>query len=378
NRLISLNEVGADPQIFGRSIGDFHEFNKTRLNKWPFSMNTTSTHDTKRGEDVRARLNVLSEMPSEWGAKVRKWAELNFNKKIRVGNKLAPDNNEEYYIYQTLVGAFPSKLDELPEFAERVKEHMVKAVREAKINSSWLEPDVMYEKAITSFVGKTLDPAKGNRFLQDFIIFQKKIAYYGLFNSLSQILLKIASPGIPDFYQGTELWDLNLVDPDNRRNVDFEKRLRSLNDVLAISGKKLEMEKLLQNFEDGLVKLYETRRLLGVRRSSRKLFEEGDYIPIRVKGKYRKKIIAFCRKRNEEWAIIVAPRFLTSLIKLGEYPLGVKVWKNTQLLLPKNSPALWEEIFTQRNLHSTKMEHEDIFSVGCVLENFPVALLLNK
>ncbi|MCP8305609.1 MAG: malto-oligosyltrehalose synthase, partial [archaeon] len=378
NRLISLNEVGSDPSIFALSIDDFHEFNKVRRNKWPFSINATSTHDTKRGEDVRARLNVLSEVPSEWGSKVKKWAELNFKKKERVGYRLVPDKNEEYYIYQTLIGAFPFDLCELPEFTERIKAHMVKVVREAKVNSSWLEPDIEYEQAITSFVSEVLDSSDRNDFLQDFLPFQEKIAYYGVFNSISQTLLKITCPGVPDFYQGGELWDLNLVDPDNRRPVDFRKRMELLAEVLEIEEKGQDrMGEFLRKFKDGRIKLYEVYKSLKARKRRKELFEEGDYIPLIVEGTYKEHVIAFCRRRDREWAMSIVPRFLTGLIEVGGRPLGSDVWKDTYIRLPENAPYSWEEVFTGRDLRSIRLGGNNALQMGEVLESFPVALLLD-
>ncbi|MDQ1285922.1 MAG: (1-_4)-alpha-D-glucan 1-alpha-D-glucosylmutase, partial [Thermodesulfobacteriota bacterium] len=224
NRLLSLNEVGGRPDHFGCSLEEFHTFNTKKKNLWPDSLNTTSTHDTKRGEDVRSRINVLSEMPDDWLRKIRTWIKINRGKKKRVRGLAVPDRNDEYFLYQTLIGAFPFSDADYPDFIERMKEYIVKAVREAKVHTAWLKPDIEYEDAYVSFTEKILACSSGNAFLKDLIPFTKKVAHFGMLNSLSQTLIKITSPGVPDFYQGTELWDLSLVDPDNRRPVDFEKR----------------------------------------------------------------------------------------------------------------------------------------------------------
>jgi (1->4)-alpha-D-glucan 1-alpha-D-glucosylmutase len=224
SRLLSLCEVGGDPAEFGQPISTFHSFNVARQSHWPLTLNATSTHDAKRGEDARARLNVLSEIPAEFKEHLWKWTALNEHWKRCVDGKPAPDRGEEYYLYQTLIGAYPFSQTDTAKFAVRLKTHFVKALREAKVHSNWHHPNQQYEEAATEFAADLLDPQKASGFLEDFLPFQEKIAQFGVYNSLAQTLLKTASPGIPDFYQGAELWDLNLVDPDNRRPVDFKKR----------------------------------------------------------------------------------------------------------------------------------------------------------
>ena len=225
NRLVSLNEVGGEPDKFGVSPAQFHERQAKRLREWPHSLLATSTHDTKRSEDVRARINVLSEMPKEWRTAVRRWARYNRKHKRRVDGQPAPDANEEYLLYQTLLGVWPfgSEMDaqEYSNLVERVQAYMGKALNEAKVHTSWANTNEAYLGAVSDFVASILRRSDDNRFLEDFLSLQKRIARYGAFNSLSQVLLKITSPGVPDIYQGTELWDFSLVDPDNRRPVDF-------------------------------------------------------------------------------------------------------------------------------------------------------------
>src|SRR5262245_35091764 len=227
NRLLSLNEVGSDPTRFGISPAIVHERFAERNRRWPRALSATATHDTKRGEDVRARLNVLSELPGEWHAAVTKWRTQNRRWKTEVKGALAPDGNQEYFIYQTLVGAWPfdaTSEEARAAFRERITAYTTKAMREAKVHTSWMSPDEEYEKAVTRFVEAILDRSRSAPFLDSFAVLQSRVAELGIYNGLAQVLIKITAPGVPDFYQGTELWDLNLVDPDNRRPVDYEKR----------------------------------------------------------------------------------------------------------------------------------------------------------
>ncbi|HSE83250.1 MAG TPA: malto-oligosyltrehalose synthase [Thermodesulfobacteriota bacterium] len=375
NRLISLNDVGGNPSKFGISLEEFHDFNKKKINLWPHSINTTSTHDTKRGEDVRARLNVLSEIPEEWKKGIKKWGRLNEKKKVAFDGRSVPDRNDEYFLYQTLLGVFPFYEDEYSEFVERIKEYTIKAVREAKVHTTWLKPDTEYEEAFIKFVDEILKPTKGNQFLKAFIPFQRKIAYYGVFNSLSQALIKATSPGVPDFYRGTELWDLTLVDPDNRRPVNFERRKEFLRHIKAKEKSDVLglIEELLSTKEDGRIKLFLTYRSLLARERRKEIFEKGDYIPMEVKGKQRDHIISFARKGKKGAAITIAPRFLTSLIKEDEYPVGKGVWEDTHVVVPEDFPRSWKDAFTDG-----VVKGERTLSAGKVLNHFPVALLLSQ
>ena len=375
NRLISLNEVGGSPDKFGISLEEFHEFNQRRLKDWPHSLNATSTHDTKRGEDIRARINVISEIPGEWRERIRRWNKLNSRKKRSIGGKNVPDLNDEYFLYQTLIGAFPFKDEEYSEFVERIKNYMIKAIREAKVHTAWLKPDNEYEEAFLSFIQEILDPGENNRFLKDFIPFQKRIAHYGIFNSLSQTLIKLTSPGVPDFYQGTELWDLNLVDPDNRRPVDFNIRQRFLSEIKVREKENLGglIEELVETREDGRIKLFLIYRVLRLRNAKRSLFENGDYLPLEITGRYKDNIITFARRRKEDWAIVVAPRFLTSVIKENEYPLGRDVWLDTSICVPEEAPLLWKDVFSDMTV-----EFKGRVLVGDILRFFPVGLIVGK
>ncbi|MBE9107580.1 malto-oligosyltrehalose synthase, partial [Nostoc cf. edaphicum LEGE 07299] len=374
NRLLSLNEVGGNPGHFGIELAKFHAFNKQHQVTWPHTMNTTATHDTKRGEDVRARLNVLSEIPDKWDQQVNTWSAMNRGHRSDRHGFAIPDRNDEYFLYQTLVGAFPFAEHEHTSFVERVKDYIIKAIREAKVHTAWLRPDSEYEEACTSFIEKVLDPAISGEFLDAFRPFQQRIAEYGIFNSLSQTLLKITAPGVPDVYQGTELWELSLVDPDNRRPVDFEQRRTYLSaireqaktDILGL------IQELLNDKTDGRIKLFLTAQLLQARTNYVSLFQDGDYLPLEVQGTYANHIIAFARREGNQTAIAIAPRFLTSLIQPGDNPLGESVWQDTHLQLPPGTSPTWKNVLTQQPLQAT-----ETLSIATALTHFPVALLIS-
>ena len=332
-RLLSLNEVGGNPARFGVSAEEFHKFNMARQSKWPLSLNASSTHDTKRGEDSRARLNVLSEMPQEFERHLKSWAEVNAKEKTRLNGKLAPSSNEEYFIYQTLLAAYPFEEAEMQDFAERVTAYMVKALREAKVNSSWLAPNVQYEEAVTRFVTAIL---QNQSFLDDFLPFQQQIAHYGFYNTLSQTLLKIMCPGIPDFYQGSELWNLSMVDPDNRRPVDFQLRQKRLAEVSALEPSKAQS--LLENYETGKAKLYVIFKALEVRRRLKELFEEGAYVPLSVEGEGREHVFAFARTKGSQFVVVIVPRFVAGLLAQSESWTGLD-WKENSIILPAEAPV---------------------------------------
>ena len=371
NRLISLNEVGSNPQLFGCSIKEFHEFNERKLRTFPLSMNATSTHDTKRGEDVRARINVLSELTKEWEAQIKSWSKINRAKKRKINNQYIPDANDEYLLYQTLIGAYPFDGGQA-HFTDRIKEYIIKAVREAKVHTAWIKPDTAYEEACSAFVENILTPSAENQFLREFIPFQQEIAFYGIFNSLAQTLLKITCPGIPDFYQGTELWELNLVDPDNRRPVDFKKRQSLLQDIIHRAQTNLLelVSELLAAKEDARIKLFLIYRALKARNEAIELFQKGTYLPLMAEGKHKNCVIAFARSYDQRWSITVAPRFFTMLVQPGVYPLGERVWQETSIVLPDNAPEFWQDAITGQQISGGRN-----LLLGSLLEHFPVALL---
>lgn len=374
NRFISLNEVGGFPERFGVSIEDFHSFCRKRLNNWPHCMNATATHDTKRGEDMRARINILSEIPEAWKAAVKLWHRLNRRYKSKIDNELAPSNNDEYLIYQTLVGAFPFRMDEIDHFKGRMKQYIVKAVREAKIHTAWLKPDAKYEDACVAFIENILKPSDDNHFLNGFVAFQKKVAHWGVCNSLSQTFLKLTAPGVPDIYQGSDLWDFNLVDPDNRRPVDFGKRKHFLCDIKMQEGNGSEfIRDLLAHTDDGRIKLFAIYRLLKARHTFKSLFQQGEYVPLVPEGRYQKHVVAFARRDHPICCIAIAPRFVSQIVQEGEFPLGETIWQDTVIALPDGWPCLWSDFITGHDLKGSKR----IF-LGDGLGRFPVSLLIGN
>ena len=321
NRLVSLNEVGGDPGRFGIRPEAVHAFNQDRQARWPYALSPLSTHDTKRSEDVRARINVLSEMPEEWSACVERWSRLNERLRKTDEDQTIPDANVEYLLYQTLVGAWPLEpysAEEYAEFVKRIQAYMLKALHEAKVHTSWINPNAEYDAAIQEFVGRILDEGGNRPFLDDFRAFQRRISQYGLLNSLSQTLLKLASPGVPDTYQGTELWDFSLVDPDNRRPVDYDRRRRMLRDLRsaaeAADGDLRELARdLVAVKEDGRIKLFVTYRTMQCRRDHPGLFSAGEYLPIAADGPKAAHLFAFVRRAGDARALVAVPRLVAGL-----------------------------------------------------------------
>jgi (1->4)-alpha-D-glucan 1-alpha-D-glucosylmutase len=375
NRLLSLNEVGGRPDRFGCSPEEFHKFNTKKRDLWPDSLNATSTHDTKRGEDARARINVLSEMPDEWLQKLRTWIRINRGKKKRVQGLAVPDRNDEYFLYQTIIGAFPFSDDDYIGFVQRIKAYIVKAVREAKVHTAWLKPDTEYENAYVAFIEKILAPSEANEFLKELIPFCRKVSHYGMLNSLSQTLLKITSPGVPDFYQGAELWDLSLVDPDNRRPVDFEKRRAMLACIREQDDADIGrlVQDLLSTREDGRVKLFLIYRALKAKEANRDIFRSGAYLPLEPAGRFRNHVIAFAWRHKRQWAVVIAPRFLSGLVQEGCFPLGRQVWQDTDVTMPDGAPAAWRNVITNEAASSGRA-----LSIGEILLSFPVAMLIGN
>ena len=388
NRLLSLNDVGSDPMRFGVDAAAVHEWMAERHRKWPSALSATATHDSKRGEDVRARLNVLSEIPGAWKAAAAKWRALNRRFKTGVNGGVAPDANEEYFLYQTLVGAWPFESGDLTRFRERIAAYMTKAMREAKVHTSWLSPNEDHERAVLRFVDAILDRRKSPLFLQSFEAFQARVAELGIYNSLAQLLIKITAPGIPDFYQGTELWDLSLVDPDNRRPVDYETRARMLRAVAGDRGVCASAEcaaELLAARRDGRVKMFVTARALSVRARMSALYEEGDYIPLAVSGPRRESLFAFARRHERAFAITCVPRLLASVIpETGTTPTGA-VWADTRIELPEGaadphvsgtSCLSYRDEFTGVTIGAHAVEGRLTLPASAVLGAFPVALLV--
>lgn len=380
NRLVSMNEVGGNPASAGVPVNAFHNRCGTAAGRWPHGMNATSTHDTKRSEDVRARINVLSEIPEEWEERLRRWSGRNAERKRVLNGDTAPDPGEEILVYQTLLGAWPLEEEELPGLKSRIESYMVKAIREAKIYTRWIRPNPAHESAVKDFVASLLEDMSPdtNAFMGDFLPFQRKIALYGALNSLAQVVLKIASPGVPDIYQGTELWDFSLVDPDNRRPVDFRKRIRLLNELLTREqqGQSSLAGELLSSWKDGRIKLYVSYKALTFRRGRKEIFRDGGYLPLPAAGGRKEHALAFARGHGEAWAIAAVPRLMTRLAPPGEFPLGLPAWGvRTAIPIPAELPSLWRNVFTGEVLHASRTNGAKQLHLHAVFHDFPVALL---
>jgi len=384
NRLVSLNEVGGDPRRFGISTAAFHHANQERARRWPHGMLTTSTHDTKRGEDVRARIAVLAEIAPEWRRHLAIWSRLNRGKKRLIDGDRAPTRNDEYLLYQTLVGAWP--LDDLDgaalaAFRERITAYMLKAVREAKVQTSWINPDAAYEEAVGEFVAKLLGSQEHNAFLASFLPFQRRVARYGLLGGLAQLLLKLTSPGVPDIYQGSELWELHLVDPDNRGAVDHARRADLLRELESLpeGGVALgqRVRGLIENLPDGRAKLYLTWRILTWRRRHPDLFAAGDYLPLAVEGSQADHVCAFARRCGETVAVVATPRWLARLAGDGEgLPLGDAVWADTWVAAPEGIDADgYTNVLTGERVVAQTREVGRCFAAADLFRHFPGAVL---
>ena len=376
NPLVSLNEVGGGIQTMADPVGAFHRHNQACRERWPHTLNATSTHDTKRGEDCRARINVLSEVPVEWSRLLWRWHGLNRDSGQTVDGHRVPTPSEEVLLYQTLLGAWPLSEEGLKGFGERLKAYMVKAAREAGAHTTWTDTDGAHEQALKGFVDALLEGAPGEAFREDFLRFQRRVAYFGMLNSLAQALLKIASPGTPDLYQGTELWDLSLVDPDNRRPVDFAARAGLLDGLerRAADGLPSLCRDILGHWEDGRVKLYLVSRALTFRRAHAELFLEGEYIPVYARGAMAPHIVAFARCRGEEWVLVAVPHLTARLYPRPRPPLG-KVWGGSVLQLPQGAPHRWANRFTGERLEASPSAQGAVLGLSEVFRRFPVALL---
>jgi malto-oligosyltrehalose synthase/4-alpha-glucanotransferase len=352
NRFIEHNEVGDSPDAFGLKPKEFHRHMSVRKMEWPLSMIATSTHDTKRGEDVRSRLNVLSDITSEWIENVRRWKHE--NEEHKTNNY--PDANDEYFIYQTIAGAFPMPGQQTDDFDNRINEYLTKALREGKVNSDWAHPNEEYEEAAKKFAKGATD-----RIISSPIF--TKLADHGIVNSLAQVLLKYTIPGIPDLYQGCEFWDLSLVDPDNRRPVDYEKRKQTL------GSKNIDWNELWNNRYNGVIKQELTRLLLNSRNLNPELFTGGDYIRLKIKGRYKNNVFAFARRYEKNWFISAIPLHLASIS--GE---GIQVpeagWDDTKIQIPENAPRHWQNIFDGEKGYAEKY-----IPVKSIFVKLPVALL---
>jgi (1->4)-alpha-D-glucan 1-alpha-D-glucosylmutase len=390
NLLISLNEVGGEPRRFGASVSAFHHLNQERAASWPHSMLNTSTHDSKRSEDVRTRISVLSEIPADWGRAVTRWSLLNSSSKPILDQETALLENDEYALYQTLVGAWPTgQLDDkgLADFRRRIEQYMIKAAREAKVHSSWINPNLEYEDALIKFVQGLMSDKEDNQFLKEFLPFQERVAWFGMFNSLSQTLLKLTVPGVPDIYQGNEVWSFRLVDPDNRSPVDFGRTREILRDLAAFLSVPDEVlagrvRDLMGEMGDGRIKLYLTWKTLSLRWEHPELFQYGTYLPLTAYGTKAEHVCAFARRFKDRTAVVAVPRLCVELCGFdsGAKPVGSGVWFDTRIDAPfeQFDEKVYRNIFTGECVVPEMHNGKSSFSAASLFSNFPVALLTDN
>lgn len=379
NKLIALNEVGGEPSEFGISVQEFHNDNIKRLERMPQSFLTTSTHDTKRSEDARARICVLSEIPEKWQEKLNKFSRLNKSRKSKIDNTLSPDKNDEYLFYQTLLGIWSHEIEK-EELIKRLEEYMIKALREAKVHTSWININNQYEKAVCEFISKILSSPANHPFWKEFIPFQKSIAHTGFLNSLSQHALKLTCPGIPDIYQGSELFKFTLVDPDNRKLVDYDFSAQKFEEIKHLinpqNPEDLNWENELLPFDSGKIKLFLTSAILNFRKKREKIFRKGDYTPLETKGLKERNLIVFARSFEDESIITIVPRLVYDMISdETPLPLGENSWEDTQIIVPEDYTGFnWKDVLTGQEF-SFSQTHLDVKNI---LNKFPIAVLHTK
>jgi len=371
NRLAALNEVGGEPQQFGLSVDAFHERNLDRQRNWPATLLATSTHDTKRSEDTRARIVSISEMPELWRQSLRRWRATNRRWKRTINDAEAPDPNEEYLLYQTLLGTWPIQDSGEPEgeataeYLGRIQVYMGKALHEAKLNTSWIQPNEEWDAAMRDFIAKILHSSPRNKFLPVFLPVAQEIARLGAINSLTQTLLKLTVPGVPDIYQGNEILDYSLVDPDNRRPVDYKRRRELLEALPAATP-----DELIRNWPDGRIKMFLTQRVLQFRREHADLFHRGEYLPLGANGTFAECCVSFVRKLAGKWIVVVAPRLSS---RIGFPPTGER-WKDTTIEFPETlSLDGAHDLFTCRPIH----HHGRKVPISDAMSILPFAVITN-
>ena len=375
--LLSLNEVGGNPSPSAVVASDFNQIATEREHRWRYSLNCTSTHDTKRGEDVRARINVLSEIPLQWQKHLNRWARWNKKGKRVVESQEVPDRNEENFLYQTLLGAWPLEQEAMPHFRARLEAYIIKAIREAMVHTRWTRPNTAHERAVVGFLKALIEPARGNLFLNDFLKFQRKVAVYGMLNGLAQVLVKMTSPGVPDFYQGCDLWDLRLVDPDNRGPVDFRHRASLLDEIEKRSKQDplRHARELVQNWHDGSIKLYLIWRILNLRRKYPRVFLDGQFLPMKTTGGREANLITYARRRGNTWIMTIVPRWLARSKVPPALTRLHKFWLGSHIALPANAPQSWLNVLTGETVKTSRLRRAPTLSLADVFKNFPVAVL---
>jgi len=389
NRLVSLNEVGGEPDRFGITPAQFHRANQLRQQNWPHAMLAGSTHDSKRSEDVRARINVISEFPDEWRTLINRLARINRAKKRMVDGEPAPSRNDEYLLYQTLVGTWPDGPDGIVEqqtldaYRERIDAYMNKAIKEAKRHTSWINPNADYEEAMRQFIAALLGKLEGNAFLAAFIPFARKCARFGFYNSLAQTQLRLTVPGVPDVFQGNELAALNLVDPDNRRPVDYAHSKRLFEELNAqtqeVDAWPERLRSLVMDNDNSQAKLFLIWKLLGVRSEHPELFRDGDYLPLACEGEKAEQLCAFARQWKKQQIVSVTPRLFARL--MGGHdgaPLGSEVWGDSVIQLPPASGGkhTYRNLFSNEAVAVIACNGKKCFRAAELFSRFPVAVLV--
>ncbi|MFO0910269.1 MAG: malto-oligosyltrehalose synthase [Isosphaeraceae bacterium] len=383
--LVSLNEVGGDPSRWATSPSAYHALNLSRLSDWPGGLTPSATHDTKRGEDARVRIDAISELVDEWKIRLARWSRWNSRKKVRVNETDCPDSREEYLLYQTLVGVWPLEAPEASvpsDLVERVTAYMVKAACEAKRNTTWTDPDSTYKETLARVIGEILSGEDARPFLDDFLQFQRRVARIGIVNSLSQVVLKMVAPGVTDIYQGCELWDFSMVDPDNRRPVDFDRRALLLDGFereLAAGATRHDLARqLLANPCDGAIKLYVIWTALQERSERPELYQKGTYRGLDTAGIHKDRVIAIQRVLNGTQAIAVVPRLVAPLMGEGSesWPVGRACWQDTEVVVPEPAQERWRDLFTGQTLSLKTLGDRRVLAVADLLGELPVAFLV--
>jgi (1->4)-alpha-D-glucan 1-alpha-D-glucosylmutase len=379
HRLIALNEVGNDPREFGFSLKAFHAASEDRAKNWAHTMIASSTHDTKRSEDARARLGVLSEMASTWRLMLRRWSLMNRSARSEVAGASAPSEvtgarapsaGDEYLYYQALLAIWPDRIPDqaaLKDLHDRLQGYMLKAAREAKLRTSWINPDEEYEAALGRFVSESF---RNELFLKDLNEALARLARLGMLVGLSQAVIKAASPGVPDYYQGTELWDFSLVDPDNRRPVDYALRAKLL---ASLDKKSFSPKGLLEELADGRAKLHVISKGLSIRQELRELFYAPAYVPLYADSGREENLCAFALQSGRQAVIAVAPRLFAGLMQEGDLaPIGARVWGESRLSLPESLSGEFVNVLTEEKHKGSSLRVADLLAV------FPVALLVRR
>lgn len=364
NPLISHNEVGDTPSLMGIGVDEFHTIMTNRLATNPYSMNSTATHDTKRGEDARMRLNVLCELTDEWKQLVAEWMKANKPVQGKTKNDVAPSVNDQYFLYQSLVGGFPHDFKVTDEYRDRLKSYFIKVLREAKVRTNWNDPNLDYENNCAIFIDNLL--ADDSLFLKTFLPFIKKVSGYASLYTLNQTLIKITAPGIPDIYQGCELWDLSYVDPDNRRPVNYESRQKFLAELITPSTSTLpdaakhRLDFIATHREEGLEKLYLTYHALQTRNKYPEIFTKGEYVPLKVSDE--RAALAYARKSSEQWIVVIAP---LQVVNREKNPLD---FENIFICLPEDAPKKFSSLLTGTNVTS---KNRRLNLADCLEGNMP-------